>query len=217
MSWDVVLFDLDGTLTDSGLGVGNGVLYAIREMGFTEPEPSELRKYLGPPLWTSFRDFAGMNDQETKTAVELYRKYYNEVGAYENSVYSGIPELLTKLNNQNKRLAVATSKVDYAAVNILRHFNLDHHFDVIAGGDEHGTVRGTKALVIAHALDELRMCDGTSIVMIGDREHDVHGATSHKLPAIGVSWGYADDGDLTHAGAIEVVDSVEQLANLLLN
>lgn len=216
MSWDVVLFDLDGTLTDSGLGVGNGVLYAIREMGFSEPEPAELRKYLGPPLWTSFRDFAGMDEEQTKLAVELYRKYYNETGAYENSVYPGIPELLTELNNKNKRLAVATSKVDYAAVNILQHFNLDHHFDVIAGGDEHGVHRGTKALVIAHALDELRMCDGTSVVMIGDREHDVHGATEHNLPAIGVTWGYAEDGELVNAGAIEIVDSVDQLAQLLL-
>lgn len=217
MTWDVILFDLDGTLTDSGLGVGNGVLYAIREMGFAEPEPETLRKYLGPPLWTSFRDFAGMDENETKIAVELYRKYYNETGAYENSVYPGIPELLTELNKSEKRLAVATSKVDYAAVNILRHFNLDHHFDVIAGGDEHGTHRGTKALVIAHALDELSMCDGASIVMIGDREHDVHGAAEHKLPAIGVSWGYAEDGELAHAGALEVVDSVDQLAQLLLH
>ncbi len=217
MSWDVVLFDLDGTLTDSGLGVGNGVLYAIREMGFPEPEQGELRKYLGPPLWTSFRDFAGMDEAQTKLAVELYRKYYNETGAYENSVYPGIPELLTELNKKDRRLAVATSKVDYAAVNILRHFNLDHHFDVIAGGDEHGVHRGTKALVIEHALAELSMCDGASIVMIGDREHDVHGAAEHKLPAIGVSWGYAEEGELAKAGAIDVVDSVDQLANLLFS
>lgn len=102
-------------------------------------------------------------------------------------------------------------------MNILRHFNLDHHFEVIAGGDEHGVTRGTKALVIAHALEELRMCDGTSVVMIGDREHDVHGASQHKLPAIGVTWGYAEDGELSNAGAIEVVESVDQLAQLLLD
>jgi phosphoglycolate phosphatase len=158
-----------------------------------------------------------MDEAQTKLAVELYRKYYNETGAYENSVYPGIPELLTELNKKDRRLAVATSKVDYAAVNILRHFNLDHHFDVIAGGDEHGVHRGTKALVIEHALAELSMCDGASIVMIGDREHDVHGAAEHKLPAIGVSWGYAEEGELAKAGAIDVVDSVDQLANLLFS
>lgn len=217
MSWDVILFDLDGTLTDSGEGVGKGILYALQELGKPEPEPSVLKKYLGPPLWVSFRDFAGLNELEIKKAVELYRKYYDEKGAYENKVYDGIPELLTELLNRNKRLAVATSKVDYAALNILRYFDLDHYFEVIAGGDELGTLRGTKALVIEHALEQLSLCDGTSIVMVGDREHDVHGASEHRLPTIGVTWGYAADGELANAGALEVVDSVEQLAKLLVD
>jgi phosphoglycolate phosphatase len=115
MSWDVVLFDLDGTLTDSGLGVGNGVLYTLEKMGYPKPSDAELKKYLGPPLWTSFQDYAGMPESDTPEAVRLYREYYNETGAYENSVYSGIPELLKKLNDDGKRLAVATSKVDCSA------------------------------------------------------------------------------------------------------
>ena len=216
MSWDVVLFDLDGTLTDSGLGVGNGVKYALANLGYDVPEGAELDKYLGPPLWSSFKEFGGVKDEEITEAVKLYRDYYNETGAYENAVFEGIPELLTDLNKAGKRLAVATSKVDYAAVNILRHFNLDHHFDVIAGGDEDGSVRGTKALVIEHALNELSLCDGTSIVMIGDREHDVHGAAEHGLPTIGVTWGYAADGELAAAGAAQIVTSVTQLHSALL-
>jgi len=211
MSWDVVLFDLDGTLTDSGLGVGNGVLYALEKMGFAKPNDAELRKYLGPPLWTSFSDFAGMDETQTIEAVRLYREYYNDIGAYENSVYPGIPELLTKLVADGKRLAVATSKVDYAAVNILQHFNMDHFFDVIAGSDETGELRGTKALVIGHALAELRMCDGTSIVMIGDREHDILGAKELGIPGIGVLYGYGDRAELDSAGAIEIVSNVSGL------
>jgi phosphoglycolate phosphatase len=211
MSWDVVLFDLDGTLTDSGLGVGNGVLYALSQMGFPKPGDAELRKYLGPPLWTSFSDYAGMDETQTIEAVRLYREYYNETGAYENSVYSGIPELLAKLVSDGKRLAVATSKVDYAAVNILQHFSLDHFFDVIAGSDETGELRGTKALVIEHALAELRMCDGSSIVMIGDREHDILGAKEHGLPGIGVLYGYGDLAELESAGAVEIVSDVADL------
>jgi phosphoglycolate phosphatase len=211
MSWDVVLFDLDGTLTDSGLGVGNGVLYALAQMGFPKPGDAELRKYLGPPLWTSFSDYAGMDETQTIEAVRLYREYYNETGAYENSVYSGIPELLAKLVSDGKRLAVATSKVDYAAVNILQHFNLDHFFDVIAGSDETGELRGTKALVIEHALAELRMCDGSSIVMIGDREHDILGAKEHGLPGIGVLYGYGDLAELESAGAVAIVRDVADL------
>jgi phosphoglycolate phosphatase len=216
MSWDVLLFDLDGTLTDSGLGVGNGVLYTLEKMGYPKPSDSELKKYLGPPLWTSFHDYAGIPESDTVEAVRLYREYYNETGAFENSVYPGIPELLTQLNSEGKRLAVATSKVDYAALTILRHFNLDHHFEVIAGSDETGELRGTKALVIAHAVSELRMCDGTSIVMIGDREHDILGAKEHGIPGIGVLYGYGDRDELESAGALEIVSDVSDLATSLL-
>ena len=127
MSWDVVLFDLDGTLTDSGLGVGNGVLYALAQMGFPKPSDDELKKYLGPPLWNSFSDYAGMDESQTIEAVRLYREYYNETGAYENSVYLGIPELLARLVTDGKRLAVATSKVDYAAVNNLFDANYQYN------------------------------------------------------------------------------------------
>jgi len=215
MSWDVVLFDLDGTLTDSGLGVGNGVLYALAQMGFPKPSDDELKKYLGPPLWNSFSDYAGMDESQTIEAVRLYREYYNETGAYENSVYLGIPELLARLVTDGKRLAVATSKVDYAAVNILQHFNMDQFFDVIAGSDETGELRGTKALVIEHALSELRMCDGTSIVMIGDREHDILGAKEHGIPGIGVLYGYGDRAELEAAGAIEIASEVSDLATAL--
>lgn len=218
MSWDVVLFDLDGTLTDSGVGVGNGVLYALDKMGLPTPPEDELKKYLGPPLWNSFSDYAGINDPvEMKRAVDLYREYYNDIGKLENSVYEGIPELLSELQARGKRLAVATSKVDYSALSILQHFNLDHHFDVIAGSDEPGLVRGTKALVIEHALNELKMCDGTSIVMIGDREHDVHGAHSHGLPAIGVLYGYGDRAELENAKAHQIVANVGELAEALLS
>lgn len=217
MSWDVVLFDLDGTLTDSGVGVGNGVLYALEKMGIPAPPHDELKKYLGPPLWNSFHDYAGISDPvEMKKAVDHYRDYYNDIGKLENSVYEGIPELLTELQARGKRLAVATSKVDYSAISILQHFNLDHHFDVIAGSDEPGFVRGTKALVIEHALNELKMCDGTSIVMIGDREHDVHGAQAHGLPAIGVLYGYGDQAELENAGAHKIAASVSELAAILL-
>ena len=216
MAFDVVLFDLDGTLTDSGLGVANGVLHALTAMGIEHPEQDELRKYLGPPLWTSFSDFAGVALEDLPLAVKHYREYYNETGAYENSVYEGIRELLSDLNTAGTRVAVATSKVDYAAVNILRHFKLDHHFEVIAGSDESGAERGTKALVIAHALKELQMSPETSIVMIGDREHDIFGAQEHGLPSIGVTWGYAGDGELVAAGATQIVTTVAELSKALL-
>ena len=214
--WDVILFDLDGTLTDSAQGVINGVLHACEQLGIEPPESDVIQKFLGPPLSHSFREYAGVEPDAITDAVRIYREYYDEVGKYENRVFEGIPELLTELVNQGKRLAVATSKVDYAAVSILEHFNLDHHFDVIAGADVSGELRGTKAGVIAHALEELRMCDGTSVVMIGDREHDIFGAQAHDLPSIGVTWGYGSREELEMAEATQIVDSIEGLTDYLL-
>jgi phosphoglycolate phosphatase len=214
--WDVILFDLDGTLTDSAQGVINGVLHACEQLGIEPPEFDVIQKFLGPPLSHSFREYAGVEASKITDAVRIYREYYDEIGKYENSVFEGIPELLIELGNRGKRLAVATSKVDYAAVSILEHFNLDHHFDVIAGADVTGEFRGTKAGVIAHALAELRMCDGTSVVMIGDREHDIHGAQAHDLPSIGVTWGYGSREELETSEATHIVESLAALVDLLL-
>ena len=216
MTWDVVLFDLDGTLTHSESGVAGGVRYALAQLGYPPEPEDQMRRFLGPTLYHSFGHTIGMPEAQAREAVRLSREYYDEHGAYENEVFAGIPQLLTALNAAGKRLAVATSKVEYAAVAILRHFNLDHHFDVIVGAGADESVRGTKGLVIEHALAELRMCDGTSVVMVGDREHDIHGAAENGLPAIGVRYGYGRPGELEEAGALLVVDTVPELAAALL-
>jgi len=217
VTWNTVLFDLDGTLTESGQGVANGVLHALAAFDLPAPSEQELRKYLGPPLWVSFDEFAGLKGDDIELAVKIYREYYHDKGRFENAVYQGIPELLTDLANQNVRLAVATSKVDHSAVSILDHFNLSSHFEVIAGSDELGVSRGTKAKVIAHALAQLHIDSPAGVVMIGDREHDIHGASEHGLENIGVLWGYGDVAELTAAGAGYITETVTDLRNLLLS
>ena len=212
-----MLFDLDGTLTHSEPGVVGGVLHTLEQLGLPLPDESQQRRYLGPPLHHSFTTFHEMDDETASKAVAIYREYYDSTGAYQNEVYEGIEALLRDLVAAGKRLAVATSKVEYAAITILRHFNLDHYFDVITGADASGELRGTKGRVIAHALNELRMCDGTSVVMIGDREHDVHGAIENGIPCIGAGWGYGEPGELETAGAIANPQSVAELRTLLLS
>ena len=216
MTWNTVLFDLDGTLTESGQGVANGVLHALAAFDLPAPSEDELRKYLGPPLWVSFDEFAGLKGADIERAVQIYREYYHETGRFENAVFHGIPEMLAALVGSGVRLAVATSKVDHSAVSILQHFELGQYFEVISGSDELGVTRGTKALVIAHALSELEITDKKSIVMIGDREHDVHGAKAHELESIGVLWGYGDEAELTTAGATYITSSVSELHTLLV-
>ena len=216
MTWDVVLFDLDGTLTHSEAGVAGGVRYALAQLGYPPEPEDQMRRFLGPTLYHSFGTTIGMPESQAREAVRLYRKYYDEHGAYEAEVFPGIPELLTALNGAKIPLAVATSKVEYAALAVLRHFGLDHHFDAIVGAGADESVRGTKGLVVEHALSELRLCDGARVVMVGDREHDIHGAAENGLPAIGVRYGYSRPGELEEAGALLVVDTVAELSVALL-
>jgi len=217
VTWDTILFDLDGTLTESGQGVANGVLHALAAFDLPAPSADELRKYLGPPLWVSFADFAGLKGPDIERAVHIYRQYYHETGRFENAVFQGIPEMLAELVNSGVRLAVATSKVDHSAVSILEHFELDHFFEVISGSDELGATRGTKALVIAHALTELKITNQQGVVMIGDREHDIHGAKEHELASVGVLWGYGDEDELITAGATHITATVADLHELLIS
>jgi len=216
VSWKTVLFDLDGTLSESGQGVATGVLHALAAFDLPAPSADELRKYLGPPLWVSFDEYAGLKGADIERAVQIYREYYHDKGRFENAVYPGIPEMLDALVDSGVRIAVATSKVDHSAVSILEHFELEKYFEVISGSDELGVSRGTKALVIAHALSELKVQDNQGIVMIGDREHDIHGAKEHGLESIGVLWGYGDEVELSTAGAGHIVASVSELHGLLI-
>ena len=217
MSWNYVLFDLDGTLTDSKVGVANGINHALATLGVPSPQGDDILRWLGPPLSTSFREFVGLDEAGALEAIRLYREYYNHTGAFENQVFDGIPELLRQLQASGKTLAVATSKVDYAAIAILEHFGLAQYFNTIVGADEYGVERGTKSLVIKQALQDVNFTQGDSAVMIGDRWHDIHGAHEHGLDSIGVLWGYGIQEELETYEPCHIVANVEELKILLGN
>jgi phosphoglycolate phosphatase len=196
---DPILFDLDGTLTESGPGIISSVRYALEKMGVPAMDGEQLRRFIGPPLLDSFRDLCGFDPAEVTVAIAAYREYYATDGQYENSVYDGIPELLTSLRDAGRTLAVATSKAEVFASSILDHFALTEHFTTIVGSELDGR-RTAKADIITEALARLdRPTAGT--VMIGDRSHDVRGAAAVGVGSIGVLWGYGDDAELTAAGA----------------
>jgi phosphoglycolate phosphatase len=144
---EVALFDLDGTLTDAGPGILNCIEYALEAQGIEYPDRSAMRTYLGPPLAVTFREQFGMSDTQITQAIEKYRERYHDVGLFENSVYSGIPELLRTLQESNIRLATATSKPEYSATRILQHFELDQYFEFIGAaaldGSRDSTCRET--------------------------------------------------------------------------
>ena len=209
------LFDLDGTLTDSGLGITRAVMYALGQMGYEVPPRESLFKFIGPPLHNSFQRYYGMDEQTSAEAVRQFRVYYNEMGGIlENLVYDGVQEMLRDLKIRGKRLVLATSKPEAAAIRVMRHFGLDAFVPEIVGGRDDAS-RNTKGKVITYALREFGI-DPETAIMVGDREHDVLGAKENGIPCIGITWGYGDRDELEGAGALKVVDTPAELVNYVL-
>ena len=206
-----ILFDLDGTLTDSGEGIMKSAVYALSHYGIEAPPEAELRSFVGPPLTESFARFGVPQDQLTK-AVEIYRSRYIPIGRFENEPYPGIRELLEKLKADGHKLYVATSKPEWMSIEILEHFDLAKYFDQICGAATDFS-RNSKEAVIAHLLAECGAQENP--VMVGDTAYDVIGAKEHGIPTIGVDWGYGKNEDMERAGAIAIAYTVDQLYELL--
>jgi phosphoglycolate phosphatase len=214
----VILFDLDGTLTDPGVGITNSVMYALERYGIYVNDRSELYKFIGPPLAQSFERFYGFSEAEAVAAVGAYREYFAEKGIFENEVFEGIEDLLKMLKAQGKKIGLATSKPEIYARQILEHFGLYTYMDFVSGSLLNGE-RTDKGEVIGWALELLKAQQGEvdreDIVMIGDREHDILGAKKNRISSIGVTFGYGSREELTDAGADVVVSDMEALAKLL--
>lgn len=203
--FSTVLFDLDGTLTDNGEGITNSVAYALKKFGITPPPREELNKFVGPPLRDRFADLY-VGEEKADLAVEYYREYFRPHGIFENVVYDGIPELLAALKEKGCTLAMATSKPEVFAEKIADHFDLSQYFTVIAGSNLEGT-RIKKADVIRYCLHRLGDPDPSTVLMVGDREHDILGAKEVGLPAVGVTYGYGSREELESAHALAVINT----------
>ncbi|MDN3001600.1 HAD family hydrolase [Streptococcus suis] len=212
--YQTILFDLDGTLTDSGQGILNSVAYALEKMGIEEPDTANLNRFIGPPLYESFSRLYQLNPEDTQSAVDTFRVYFKEKGMFENQLYPGIIPLLEELRTAGKTLVIATSKPEIFAKQILEHFGIAHYFDIIAGASLDSS-RISKADVIGYAINQLEAFPKHA-VMIGDREHDIEGARMHQLPAIGVLYGYGNKQEFEKAGATMIVETVQDLKRVLL-
>lgn len=217
----VLLFDLDGTITDSYPGITRSFLHALDVLGLPAPPAGFLQSIVGPPLIESMRAL-GYDEQTSAAGVRAYRARYDVTGWLENSLYDGMAELLTDLSAAGRRVAVATSKNQQIARNILDHFELTGCFEYIGGADDDAGRQGKQA-VVQHVLDVLDVDPAVdAAVMIGDRSHDVDGAAACRVPAIGVRWGYAHAGELEAAleraggtGSLPIVESVPRLRKVL--
>lgn len=212
MQYKTILFDLDGTLTDSEPGIVNSVRYALRSFGM-EAEPATLRSFIGPPLYDSFRGTMGMSDADAKRAVDTYRVYFRDKGIFENAPYPGVPEMLEALRAAGRRLIVATSKPEVFAKRIAEHFGFAGALEGVYGADMEGK-RSSKIDVIRYAMRE-RGITPSSAVMVGDRKYDITGAREAGLADIGVLYGYGSREELVEAGATRLAASVADLREML--
>lgn len=210
-----ILFDLDGTITNSALGITNSVKYALNKLNAPIPPYETLCKFIGPPLLDGFRDICGFDTEKAQEAVKLYREYYETTGLYENAVYDGIPEFLRALKEKGKIVILATSKPEKFARLILEHFNLIQYFDYAAGATIDET-RNKKDAVIAYALKECNITDKSLAVMVGDRHHDIFGAKQNGIDCVGVLYGFGNREELESAGADYISEDVNALYRILL-
>ncbi len=208
-----ILFDLDGTITDSGAGIIHGFRIVLGHYGLPMIPAEQERSVVGPPLRTSFIRF-GISQENMDEAVRIYRRFYLAEGQYENFIYPGVPQMLQTLKDHGCRLYIATSKPEGMSIDILRRFGLDGYFDVICGAAEDRS-RDTKSKVIRHLLKQISTAE--RIVMVGDTVYDIEGAAELSIPAIGVAWGYGDTKQMLCSGAIGIANDTTQLTQMLLD
>ena len=213
MTQKAILFDLDGTLTDSGEGIINCAELALRHFQLPVPSREEMRVFVGPPLDQTFIQF-GVPADQAQEAIRVFRSRYLVTGKFENYPYPGIRELLERLNADGHKLYVATSKPENTSIEICDHFDLSKYFVKICGASsDNDRSRNTKEAVIAYLLEECGREE--KIVMVGDTAYDVLGAKVHHIPTIAVTWGYGLVDDLKAAGAVGIANTMDELYELL--
>jgi len=209
---NIILFDLDGTLTDSAEGVIRACQYMQEKMGLPVWSVEDLKFIVGPPLMKTFMEDFAMDKETAERAIVIYREYYTTIGLFENKVYPGVVEMLADLKAKGKRMAVATSKKESLAVTILNHFDIAKYFDVI-GGDAREVGRDTKAKVIDYVLETLE-AKKEDVIMVGDRKFDIEGAHALGVPCIAVEFGYGDREEFEAYNADYIVATAQDVADL---
>ena len=214
--WDVILFDLDGTVTDPKEGITKCAAFALAHFGIHVEDTDTLTFFIGPPLTETFQNTYGMSESQAMEAIDVYRQRYSTVGWAENIPYEGIEDCLAALKAAGKTLLIATSKPEIFSVKILEHFGLAKYFDIICGISLENP-NETKAETIRNALARKGITDLSRAIMVGDRRHDILGGHQAGIPAIGVLYGYGDRAEHESCQADYIVENIDQLTKLLLS
>jgi len=213
--YNYILFDLDGTVIDSSPGITNSCMYALRKMGIEPPAREELYCFIGPPLTESFSKYYGMSDENADRAVAFYREYYRDTGIFEITPYPGIEELFSALHGADKKIILATSKPEPFAKRIIEHLGFDKYFTLVAGS-LFDKSRERKADVIRYTLDTLGVTDVSECLMVGDREHDIIGASALGMDSCGVLHGFGSREEFEACNATYIVKDSFELLEMLI-
>ena len=227
-----ILFDLDGTLTASGIGITKCVQYALKKMGHPENDLKKLEIFIGPPLITQFMEYLNISKEEAEQAVVYYRERYTTVGIFENELYPNVEKMLKTLKDNGYTVAVASSKPEKFVKQILEHFKIEQYFDEVVGATM-SEKRTDKAEVIEETLKRLgrincsnndanniateKTINTENIIMVGDKKHDFLGARQFGIPCVAVSYGYGTIEELTNENPHKIVNTVDELLDYLLN
>ncbi len=211
-----IIFDLDGTLTDNTQGIGNSLKYALEQMQIEDVPKDILKQFIGPPLQWGFSTLFGMNERNTELAVSYFREYYSKKGYLENEPYAGVFEMLEELHAAGKKMYVATAKYEKYAQKIMEHFGFDRYIIQLFGAD-YGGRKASKTGIIGSVLEAHQLQPSPEIVMIGDTVYDMEGGKENGLATVAVTYGFGKEQDLIKAEPDFIVDSVEELFEVLGN
>ncbi|MGE8206818.1 HAD family hydrolase [Heyndrickxia sp. NPDC080065] len=213
--YKIILFDLDGTLSDPKMGITKSVQYALQKMDIDEPNIDKLECFIGPPLQVSFAEYYDFDEENTQRAIDYYRERFKNKGMFENELYSDIPLLLKSLKEQDYILVVATSKPTVFSEQILKYFKIDQYFELVVGSNLDGT-RTSKTEIIQYIIDKYNEQKLDDFIMIGDRKHDIIGANNAGIDSIGVTYGYGSLKEISDSNPTHIVHSVDEIKDILI-
>ena len=214
MAYSTILFDVDGTLCDPGKSMIECARYALSKFDIHETDDENLRRLIGPPLEHAFRDYYGFDEAQSEQAVTHFRDMMQREGVQLYEAYPGISEILNELKQSGRQLAVVTSKIDHIAKETLAKTGLIDYFEFISAQQPNVVV--DKEEILSKALSELDITDMSTVVMIGDRRHDVEAAKAHSVDSVGVLWGYGNQEELENEGATYIAVNANELRQLLI-
>ena len=213
--FDYLIFDFDGTVADTGEGILKSLQYSFVAMGDPEPELSDLKKFIGPPVFYSYTHFYGISEDRVDLYVKKYRERYREKGIYESKVYDGLKDLLVSLKEKNIKVGIASSKPENLIYSVSDYLGITDMFDVIVGVKSDNSKHSTKAGLIAQAMQELGAQDKSKVLMVGDRLFDIDGAHEAGVKCCGALWGYGDEEEFKEHNADFIVRLPEEIEKII--